>query len=445
MVRLYLVVMLFCVSSVLAADDTARKPRMEYLDNGIVRIGVDLSIGGSITYFADLKDGLNMVNSYDWGRQVQMSFYSGPVPFEPNGKKPFPHWSQLGWNPIQSGDHFSNAAKILKSTNDGKTLYIKCVPMQWPLDNEPGECTFEIWIELEGRAAHIRSRLNNARSDKTQYKGRSQELPAVYSNGPWWRLVTYTGADPFTNGELTEIPIKKKGPGIFPWSNFEATENWASLINKDGTGMAVWTPGAQHFLGGFAGKPGSGGTKDSHTGYLSPIHSEILDHDIVYDYEYYLIAGSIKQIREYVYDNKKTVDTGFIFSSDRCHWIYENASDTGWPIKDFWHVKLEKDNPRLISPNMCWKTGKDSIVEIKAAFNTGEDFAKVKFIPFGEKDESVGKVVRFKVINDSKMHTYRIKVPEGIGSGGVLQQLVVLPCTKGGDGQFLNILSVELK
>jgi hypothetical protein len=26
-----------------------------------------------------------MINSYDWGRQIQMSFYSGPVPYVPEG------------------------------------------------------------------------------------------------------------------------------------------------------------------------------------------------------------------------------------------------------------------------------------------------------------------------------------------------------------------------
>ena len=94
------------VTNIHATGTSSTDQRMEYLDNGVVRIGIDLSIGGAITYFSDLRGGdrANMVNSFDWGRQVQMSFYSGPNPYQPNGKKPKDNWKQLGWNPIQSGD-----------------------------------------------------------------------------------------------------------------------------------------------------------------------------------------------------------------------------------------------------------------------------------------------------------------------------------------------------
>ena len=158
--------------------------KMSYLDNGTIRLGVDLNLGGSITYLADANDRTNIINNHDWGRQIQMSFYSGPVPFTPGGKQPSKTWAGLGWNPIQSGDCAGNRSRIIEHRNDGKSIYVKCVPMQWPLDNEPGECTFESWIRLEGNVALVRSRIDNHRTDTTQYSGRGQELPAVYTNGP---------------------------------------------------------------------------------------------------------------------------------------------------------------------------------------------------------------------------------------------------------------------
>ena len=90
-----------------------------------------------------------MINSWDWGRQVQMSYYSGPVPFCRRASAA-PNWAGLGWNPIQAGDDFGHGSKDVEHSNDGKTLYVKCVPMQWPLDDVPGECTFESWLTLEG-------------------------------------------------------------------------------------------------------------------------------------------------------------------------------------------------------------------------------------------------------------------------------------------------------
>ncbi len=60
----------------LGPDSPPRFAGMGYLDNGSLQIGVDLSKGGAITYLAP-AGGSNLVNSYDLGRQIQMSYYSG--------------------------------------------------------------------------------------------------------------------------------------------------------------------------------------------------------------------------------------------------------------------------------------------------------------------------------------------------------------------------------
>ena len=63
---------------------------MKYLDNGKIKIGVDLDLGGAITFLAPAGKK-NMINNYDYGRQIQMSFYSGPVPYVVDGKSPKDH------------------------------------------------------------------------------------------------------------------------------------------------------------------------------------------------------------------------------------------------------------------------------------------------------------------------------------------------------------------
>ena len=105
---------------------------MKYIDNGTIKLGVSLDLGGAITYIADSKTKKNIINNWDWGRQIQMSFYSGPNPFTPNGKQPSRTWAGLGWNPIQTGDYAGNRSKLVEHRNDGKQLYVKCIPMQWP-------------------------------------------------------------------------------------------------------------------------------------------------------------------------------------------------------------------------------------------------------------------------------------------------------------------------
>jgi hypothetical protein len=152
---------------------------MSFLDNGVVRIGADLALGGAITWLSHRERPDNLINSYDLGRQIQMSHYSGPVPFQPPGTILRPEWRDIGWNPIQTGDVFGHASRVLDHRNDGRELYVKCVPMHWPLDNVPGECVFESWITLAGSEVHLRFRATNARPDMTRYPARHQELPAV--------------------------------------------------------------------------------------------------------------------------------------------------------------------------------------------------------------------------------------------------------------------------
>ncbi|MEI9898227.1 MAG: hypothetical protein WDN28_31320 [Chthoniobacter sp.] len=196
------------------------EPQMSWLDDGVIRLGVDLEIGGAITWLSRSGDTTNLINSYDWGRQVQMSYYAGPVPFISGAKHPAKYWEGLGWNPIQVGDAYGHRSRLLEQRNDGHSLYVKCIPMQWPLEDVPGECTFESWLELEGPVVHARCRLVNARSDRTLYPARTQELPAVYTNGPWHRIISYTGARPFAHDATTQLEARPPPH----WDSWNATE-----------------------------------------------------------------------------------------------------------------------------------------------------------------------------------------------------------------------------
>ena len=56
-----------------------------FIENGQVRLGADLTRGGSIGFFASLTapnpdSRLNVVNCHDMGREIQLSFYMLPIP-----------------------------------------------------------------------------------------------------------------------------------------------------------------------------------------------------------------------------------------------------------------------------------------------------------------------------------------------------------------------------
>jgi hypothetical protein len=413
---------------------------IQFIENEYIRVGIDLNVGGAITYLADKSNNINIINNFDWGRQVQMLFFAGPVPYEEDGKKPSKHWEHIGWNPIQAGDCYHNGSKVIDHSNTGEELYVSCIPMQWPLDNVPGECVYKSWITLDGYVVKVRSELLNNRSDKTQYKARDNELPAVYTNGPWYRLITYTGTKPYTNDDVTEIPIKEKGPDIFPWSRFNATENWAALLDENGHGLAVWNDGASHFLGGFAGEPGKGGTKDNPTGYLTPIHKEVLDHNIEYEYNYQLIVGNIESIRKHIYAHTKGVQEVFDFSKDRQHWIYQDAHDQGWPIVKGLTIELENTEAMAVSPEGCWNTEIYHSVEITAAFSNNETSA---FLGWRTYNGDRG-IIDFEVIPDGKVRKYVVPLGSAANYTGSVKQWGIRLSGNNDEKQTITLRKFEI-
>lgn len=387
--------------------------KMSFLDNGIVRVGVNLNLGGAITYIsAPFSEG-NMVNNHDWGRQIQMSFYSGPTPYMPNGKQPSEGWRSLGWNPIQSGDYAGNRSKMLDYSNNGKEIYVKCIPMHWPLNNEPGSCFFESWIQLDKNTVKVRSKLTNHRKDTTYYGSRHQEIPAVYTNIKYGKLITYKGEIPFTGDTLTEIENEnlpdKKG---IQWQYWQATENWAAAIDQSGNGLGIWSPETGFFCGGRYGyRHDTVGTRAQATTYISPLTEEVLDHNIEFDYEYVLIAGSLGDIRDFVYQRTKKYRKNlpdYYFLKDRRHIALHGLRDNGWPVSKVLDIKEDQAGGYLLTPLTVWSASDAPYLQIEAAYYGNSRSGTVYFQQYGQQSFNDSQAIQFTVIPDGKMRKYKI-------------------------------------
>lgn len=425
---------------------------MKYIDNGIVKLGVNLGLGGAITYIADSQTEKNIVNNYDWGRQVQMSFFGYPVPYTEDDKEPEAHWEHIGWNPIQAGDDYDNGSEVVEFQQSETNLYVKCIPMQWPLDNVPGECTYECWIELKDHTAQVRARLNNARSDTTPYPGRHQELPAVYSNGEWYKLMTYRGDKPFTGDAVERIP--KKTGGGFPWDYWLATENWAALVDTNDWGLGIYKPENYFFIGGYAGQEGTGGTYDNPTGYIAPLQTEILDHDIVYEYTYTLILGDLTEIRDYAVTQGQGMELpDWHFENDRQNWRYHaspisTATDAGWPINNHIELDLGKNEFAAISPPRLWQAEDAPMLYIRAAFTTSRTQSRVRWSKYevGSYDPSFPDENRaeFDIIGDGQFRTYAIDLSSVATYTGPMSYLAFQPVTVTDSGGSVQVERIWL-
>jgi hypothetical protein len=267
---------------------------VNYLNNGSVKIGVDSSRGATIIYFSQSGSSRNVVNYADLGREVQQSYYAGPIPFMGgyyNGQ-PWP------WNPVEAGDTNGNRSTVLALTNNGATLYTNVIPKQWALNNVDSECTMEKWITLDGNTAHVHCRLILNRADTTQYADCDQELPAVYATNDLYRIFTYNGSSPFTGGALTQMPSS------FPWTYTDITEHWIASVDGTDWGLGIFTPSSVWAAMGFYGTPDTtppGSPTNSSTAYMAPIRREALAYNATYEYDFYLILDSLSNIRNYVY------------------------------------------------------------------------------------------------------------------------------------------------
>ncbi len=440
---------------------------MRYLENERLKLGINLQAGGAVTYLEDkqLKSG-NMINSSDWGRQIQLSYYSGPVPFiGPNGEKPTPEWAGLGWNPIQAGSVGRIASKTIAFEQGPDFLRARCIPMQWPHPNLPAECVFEATYRLvSGNAILMEARIINHRADHTQYPARHQEMPALYTNGPWYRLVTYIGDQPRGGAALTTVVGKDDNKG-WPWETFYAPEHWAALVNDAGTGVGLFQPDTCTMTGGFSGGDplkGKGGPTDGQTGYLSPIARRILDHNMDWTYRTHIIVGSLDEIRDYA-GKQPPQRVTWEFANDRLGWVYENAKDTGWPIHDGLKLTYQKSpSGSMVSDAIYWAAEEAPVLEIEASFQSGNGELGLKselvIQPFGlaertdfpawEPQDATRKlaseskrkdfppapaiVIPISVQGDGKLHTYALKLSENLNYHGAMRQLRLnFPATDG--------------
>jgi len=251
-----------------------------FLDNGVIRLGVDLDSGGSIFYFGESGTGRNLLNHHDRGRFIQQSYY---------GRQDGTRWAgkDWRWNPVQGGGTDGRPARLDAFESDGASLTTETTPAHWASGELVEEVTLRARITLRGNLAHIRFSMRY--EGETAHPPVHHELPAVFADYALEHLVLYSGEEPWTGGNLQQTV-----PG-WPNESRKATENWAAYVNGEGWGMGVYFPGSTRLtcyrFEGEAGPEGSG------CSYFAPIRTMAIEPGFAFSYEVYLTIGTITQMR----------------------------------------------------------------------------------------------------------------------------------------------------
>jgi hypothetical protein len=208
--------------------------------------------------------------------------------------------------------------------------------------------------------------------------------------------------------------------------------------------------------GGFAGKTGQGGPKDSPTGYIAPNNFEILDWNIQYAFDYVLILGYLKDIRQWVAEHgAHPALPRYVFAQDRQHWFYRNASDTGWPIRGQLDVDLSRPGAVLLGPVEFWQAAEAPKLTLQAAFTSGPGKARVFWEHFDSGNPGALKPVRppahkrgsveFAVIPDGQFHTYVVDLAASPDYRGAISRIGLEPCSAGRPGDRVKIKMISLR
>lgn len=297
--------------------------REVFVEADNLKIGVDLLWGGALSYVEDLNsnvqavsvegqikvdsnaekrynaksvnDNVNLINRNDTGRLVQQSYY-GTIDYD-NGIYMDTEWH---YNPVQGGNQFNDASKIVDLKITDNSIYIKCRPLDWAKEKEFITPSYmEATYSIENGAVHGKCRF----VDFSGYPEnlREQEIPAFYCIEPFNNFVYYKGDKPWTGDALTSEPDLIFWPDA-GYPNFHSKENWAAFTGEfeDSFGIGIYVPDQTRFLAGVFNREQTTNedpSRDGCTSYIAVIKEMNFKSYEPFEYDYYLATGNTEEIR----------------------------------------------------------------------------------------------------------------------------------------------------
>ncbi len=295
-----------------------------FVESDNLKIGIDLLWGGALSYVEDLNsnvqavsvdgqikvdsnaserysaevinENVNLINRNDTGRLVQQSYY-GTLDYD-HGVYMENDWK---YNPVQGGNQFNDASKIVDLKVTDNSIYIKCRPLDWAKEKEFITPSYmEATYSIENGAVHGKCRF----VDFSGYPEAesTQEIPAFYCVEPFNNFVYYKGDKPWTNEPLTNEPELIFWPDA-GYPTFNSKENWAAFTGEfeDSFGIGIYVEGEEEFLSGVFEREKTteeDPSKAGPTSYIAVVKTRMFRSFEPFEYEYYLATGNTSEIRE---------------------------------------------------------------------------------------------------------------------------------------------------
>lgn len=322
-----------------------------YIENSRFKLGVDIGWGGAVSYLEDknctIPDLVNLVNRHDTGRLIQQSFYG--VQENDEYKPGISFDTKWRYNPVQGGDQYNNASRLIDLVITENSIYIKAQPQDWALDNQLTPSYMENTYTLHDDRVQVDNRFTDYSGWEHPFAG--QELPAFYTVSYLDTFVWYNGEDSWKGDTLSsknDLPFWGDYAGQCTFILREKnTETWCAWINgSDDYGLGVYAPNIDQLKAGRYMYDGSKSDMAESTGYVAPVNILKMVSFKPIEYSYLLTAGSTAEIRGIFTQYKDFTDNKT---------LHENYQSSRLPSVDGDITKLDfskgKNLALLTNPN----------------------------------------------------------------------------------------------
>ena len=253
--------------------------KQKFIENGKVKIGVDLSSGGSIFWFSETGSDRNLMNHADRGRFIQQSYY---------GKSDGSMWAKKPWrwNPVQGGGWRHEPAQVLELKPEKSSLYAKTMAKHWATGADMPDVIFEQWIVLTGKLAQVKFRMTY--SGTNAHPNIHHELPAVFVEPQYDTLLVYQGTNAWAGDA-----VHRSKPG-WPNESRKFTERWAAYVNTNNFGVGAFVPVAEELT---CYRFGDGKREHGSCSYFAPLKRFAITPGLKFEYDVWLTIGLADDIR----------------------------------------------------------------------------------------------------------------------------------------------------
>lgn len=170
--------------------------------------------------------------------------------------------------------------------------------------------------------------------------------------------------------------------------------------------------------------------------YMAAIAPVVLDYNLVHEWDYELIVGTVADIRTHVWNiGKPATGPDYAFSASREGWHYQQATDGGWPVNGKLRVTLtDQMYHQIKSPDVFWPGNDNPKLYVRAAFQTQNNLFRLGWRVPGETTilDQPNRQIDFPIINDGLMHTYEIVLKDHAGwKNQSINQILLQPIPDG--------------